>query len=62
LEEAGHFSALENPTEVANIILSQRTQIERMTGQRREMRLRGRLRLDANVTGQAIAWQGELAL
>jgi pimeloyl-ACP methyl ester carboxylesterase len=26
LEEAGHFSSLENPTEVANIILSQRTQ------------------------------------
>ena len=26
LEEAGHFSALENPAEVANIILSQRTQ------------------------------------
>jgi pimeloyl-ACP methyl ester carboxylesterase len=26
LEEAGHFSTLENPTEVANIILSQRTQ------------------------------------
>lgn len=26
LEQAGHFSALENPTEVANIILSQRTQ------------------------------------
>ncbi len=36
--------------------------IERMTGQRREARPRGRPRLDANVTGQAIAGQGELAL
>ena len=36
--------------------------IERMTGQRREARPRGRPRLDDHVTGQAIAERGELAL
>ena len=36
--------------------------IERMTGRQREAGLRGRPRLDAHVTGQAIAEQGELPL
>ena len=36
--------------------------IERLTGQRREARPRGRPRLEGNISGQATAGQGELAL
>lgn len=38
------------------------TKIERMTGQWRKARPRGRPRLESGIAGQAIEGQGELAL
>lgn len=52
-----HVRLLVTPKKAATV-----AEIERMTGHWREVRPRGRPRLDANITGQAIAEQGELPL